>query len=67
MSIVPRPFRGGLAAAAFLFAGSALAQPASYSDVPDRFRVEAGGFRIGADTELSFHKGDTPSTPVNFE
>jgi hypothetical protein len=59
-------FVGGAAGAAFLLATSALAQPASYSDVPDRFRLEAGGFRIGANTELTYHKGK-PGEPVDFE
>ncbi len=57
----------GLAAAVFLLAASALAQPAEYSDVPDRFRVEVGGFRIGADTELTFNTTGGAQPPVDFE
>lgn len=49
-------------------ASSAAAQPAaSYSDVPDRFRVEVGGFRIGSDTELTFNTSGGPNAPVRFE
>src|SRR5262249_29567923 len=54
-------------AASSLLAGSALAQTAAYSDVPNGFRIEAGGFRIGADTELTFNTRGTPKEPVNFE
>jgi hypothetical protein len=57
----------GLAAGACLLAGPALAQPASYSDVPDRFRLEAGGFRIGASTSLTFNTAGLLTTPVDFE
>ena len=66
MGIIRHRRVAGLAGAAVLLAGTALAQPASHSDVPDRFRIEAGGFRIGADTNLTF---DTVggSTPVDFE
>jgi hypothetical protein len=56
-----------LAAGASLLAGTALAQPADYSDVPDRFRIEAGGFRIGADTNLTFNTAGGASRPVDFE
>jgi hypothetical protein len=56
------------AAAALLIASSAAAQPAgSLSDVPDRFRLEAGGFRIGSDTELTFNTSGGPNDPVSFE
>jgi hypothetical protein len=43
------------------------AQTGSYSDVPDKFRIEAGGFRIGADTELTFSTEGGSRPPVNFE
>ena len=56
-----------LVAAASLVASSAWAQPANFSDVPDRFRLELGGFRIGADTELTFNSTGGPRPPVNFE
>jgi hypothetical protein len=56
----------GFAAAAFLLATSAAAQ-SGYSDVPDRFRIEAGGFRIGADTELTFNTTGVLRPPVHFE
>src|SRR5262245_29321397 len=56
-----------LTAALILLAGSAAAQPSSVSDVPDRFRVEAGGFRIGAETQLTFTNGQGVTTPVDFE
>jgi hypothetical protein len=55
------------AVAALLLAGPAFAQSADYSDVPDRFRLEAGGFRIGADTELTFNTTGGLRPPVNFE
>src|SRR5262245_55962889 len=58
----------GLAATAALLSGSALAQTTSgYPDVPDRFRLEAGGFRIAADTELSFNTTGGSRPPVDFE
>jgi hypothetical protein len=50
-----------------LVAGTALAQPAPYSDVPETFRIEAGGFRIGADTNLTFNTSGGASQPVDFE
>jgi hypothetical protein len=60
-------FVGGLTVAALVLANAALAQSVSYSDVPDTFRVEAGGFRIGADTDLTFNTTGTLRPPVNFE
>jgi hypothetical protein len=55
-------------AAAFLLPSPAAAQSsAPASDVPDRFRVEAGGFRIGSDTELTLSTSGGPRPPVNFE
>jgi hypothetical protein len=62
-----RSFLVALAAGSSLLAGPASAQTAAYSDVPQRFRLEAGGFRIGADTELTFNAIGTPKDPVNFE
>ena len=56
-----------LVAAASLVASSAWAQPANFSDVPDRFRLELGGFRIGADSELTFNSSGGARPPVNFE
>jgi hypothetical protein len=38
----------------------------SFTDVPDRFRLEAGGFRIGADTKLTLNRGGNVGT-VDFE
>src|SRR5262245_16471344 len=60
-------FIGGLAAALLLFGSAVSAQPPAYADVPDRFRVEAGGFRIGSDTELSFNTSGGVRPPVDFE
>ena len=37
------------------------------SDVPDGFRVEAAGFRIGSDTQLTFNRGGQANPPVDFE
>jgi hypothetical protein len=56
-----RSLVAGFAAALFVVASSARAQ----TDVPDRFRVEAGGFRIGSDTELKFGGGQADR--VDFE
>ncbi len=56
-----------LAVASSALAASARAQPAPYSDVPDRFRIEAGAFRIGADTNLTFNTGGGATAPVDFE
>jgi hypothetical protein len=59
---------GGAAAAALLLAGPAGARtPAFPSDVPDRFHLEIGAFRIGADTELAFRTAGGPHPPVSFE
>ncbi len=55
------------AAACFVVASAALAQTPGYTDVPDRFRIEAGGFRIGSKTELSFDETGGGAQPVNFE
>jgi hypothetical protein len=60
-------FAFGLVAASVLLAGSAQAQTTGYSDVPDTFRIEAGGFRIGSDTQLSFNTSGGPRPPVDFE
>jgi hypothetical protein len=58
----------GLAGTLFVPATRAKAQsPSSYSDVPDRFRIEAGGFRLGSSTDLTFTRGGVPATPVDFE
>jgi len=55
-------------AASFLVASSAPAQSsAPYSDVPDKFRLEAGGFRLGSDTQLSFNTSGGSNPLVNFE
>lgn len=67
VSVIHRSIIGVLAAAAWLQAGPVRAQTAAFSDVPDRFRLEAGGFRIGADTNLTFNNGSGTVTPVNFE
>jgi hypothetical protein len=67
MRVPPRSSIGGIAAAAFLLTTPVFAQTASYSDVPDRFRVEAGGFRIGADTQLTLNTTGGPRPPVDFE
>src|SRR5262245_59768903 len=61
-----RPSGVVFAAVAVLLTGPALAQTA-YPDVPDRFRLEAGGFRIAADTELSFNTTGGSRAPVDFE
>jgi len=66
-TLIDRPAIGGFAAATLLLAASALAQTASYSDVPDRFRLEVGGFRIGSDTELTLNTTGGPKPPVDFE
>jgi hypothetical protein len=50
-----------------LLAGSALAQTTGDPDVPDRFRLELGGFRIGSDTELTFSTTGGSGPPVDFE
>jgi hypothetical protein len=52
-----------------LLARPALAQSTSAnpSGVPDRFRLEAGGFVIGADSKFTLSKGGVPGTDVDFE
>jgi hypothetical protein len=66
-TLIDRPATGGFTAATLFLAASALAQTASYSDVPDRFRLEMGGFRIGSDTELTLNTKGGPKPPVDFE
>ena len=61
--IVRSSFVGSCAVAALLFAGPARAQTSS--EVPDRFRLELGGFRIGSDTELSLDRAG--GSRVDFE
>jgi hypothetical protein len=56
-----------LAAAFGLVAGAAQAQGTGYTDVPDTFRLEAGGFQIGSDTELTFNTAGGIRPPVDFE
>jgi hypothetical protein len=68
MRAIHGPCVAALTAVACLLAGSVRAQVPDYSDVPDRFRVEAGGFRIGSDTELTFSAGGGGIVPpVDFE
>ena len=59
----------GFAVAAALLASTAKAQSDNYSDVPDTFRLEVGGFRIGSDTQLTFDTvgGGGNRPPVDFE
>ena len=65
---VSRVFIGSGASALLLLATSATAQSsAGYSDVPDRFRMEVGGFRIGADSDLTFNTSGGSRSPVDFE
>jgi hypothetical protein len=64
---IHRSFAGAWAAA-LMVAAPAAAQPAARaSDVPDRFRIEAGGFRIGSDTSLTFNTSGGSRPPVSFE
>ena len=68
IKVIHSSFVGSCAAALLLLAGSATAQSSSgYSDVPDRFRVEVGGFRIGADTNLTLNTSGGSRRPVDFE
>ena len=46
--------------------GPSPAHAQSYSDVPDTFRFEIGGFRVGADTKLTLNRGGS-SESVDFE
>jgi hypothetical protein len=39
----------------------------AYSDLPDTFRIDAGGFRIAADTKLTYSLGGAPASEVDFE
>jgi len=51
-----------------LAAVPARAQTASgYSDLPERFRIDAGGFRIAADTKLKYRLGGQPGDVIDFE
>ena len=46
--------------------GPSAAGAQSYSDVPDTFRFEIGGFRVGADTQLTLNQGGS-SESIDFE
>jgi hypothetical protein len=47
---------------------SCLAQTASsFSDVPDHYRLELGGFRLGSDTTLRLNNGTGGGSDVKFE
>jgi hypothetical protein len=50
-----------------LAASDGLAQTSSWSDVPDHFRLEVGGFRIGANTVLRLDDGTGSGSDVDFE
>jgi hypothetical protein len=50
-----------------LAASDGLAQTSSGSDVPDHFRLELGGFRIGANTVLRLDDGAGTGSDVDFE
>jgi hypothetical protein len=39
----------------------------SFTDVPDHFRLELGGFRLGSDTTLSLNNGTGGGSDVDFE
>ncbi len=57
---------GAVAVLAFALAAPSPAGAQSYSDVPDSFRLEIGGFRVGADTKLALNRGGA-SEVVDFE
>jgi len=38
-----------------------------YSDLPETFRIDAGGFRIAADTKLQYSLGGQPADAIDFE
>jgi hypothetical protein len=38
-----------------------------YSDLPETFRIDAGGFRIAADTKLQYSLGGQPGDAIDFE
>lgn len=45
-----------------------LAQSASvFTDVPDHYRIELGGFRLGSDTNLRLNNGTGGGSDVDFE
>jgi hypothetical protein len=60
--------RLGPALVAGLLAMPAQAQSAgAYSDLPETFRIDAGGFRIAADTKLKYTLGGQPGETIDFE
>lgn len=55
-------------AAAVLAATPAQAQTTGgYSDLPETFRIDTGGFRIAADTKLQYSLGGLQGSEINFE
>lgn len=67
MRVKDRSLVAPFAAALLLLASAALAQTSGGTDVPDRFRLEMGGFRIGSDTQLNFGSSGGSRPPVDFE
>jgi hypothetical protein len=65
--VIRHTFVFGFVAAASLVASLAHAQTDSYSDVPDKFRIEIAGFQILSDTALTFTAGGQTAPPVDFE
>jgi hypothetical protein len=47
-------------------AGAAVGRAQSFTDVPDRFRLEIGGFRVEADSKLTLNRSGVSDT-VDFE
>ena len=37
------------------------------TDLPDRFQIDGGAFRLGSDTQLTFSRDDVPGTEIDFE
>jgi hypothetical protein len=47
--------------------GLAQGSASTATDVPDRFRIELGGFRIGSDTQLRLNNGTGGGNDISFE
>ena len=58
---------GALAAALLAAPGFAQSSSGTWNDLPDRFQVDAGYFRLGADTVLRFDSPAGGSGEVDFE
>ena len=68
MKVMTQTLAPAVLVAALLAAVPVQAQTTGgYSDLPEAFRIDAGGFRIAADTKLKYSLGGQPADAIDFE